>query len=100
MQPPVFSASNQLQAPSPPDEGDRAAHEAIGGARDFVSGLGGRDCPMRAVRRPPSAARTVSAMGLQVNQVGNARISAGAPSRWTRFLRTASGKDKRPSQTW
>jgi hypothetical protein len=35
MSPSAFSASNRLQAscvaPSPPDEGDHTAHEAIGG---------------------------------------------------------------------
>ncbi len=77
----------------------QAAHEAVRRARGLVSGLLGRDCPMRAVRRSACAARTVSAMGLQVNQVGNARISAAAPSRWMRVLRVASSKDKRPSQT-
>ena len=44
--------------------------------------------------RSANVARTVFAMGLQVNQVGNARISAGAPSKRTLVLRMDSSKDK------
>jgi hypothetical protein len=58
----------------------QAAHEAIRRARvsspAFLVGIA--RC---ALCDGPPVPRTVSAMGLQVNQVGNARISAAAPSR-------------------
>ena len=49
--------------------------------------------PREVLRRSASAARMVSAIGLQVNHCGNARISAGEPSKRTWFLRKASDRD-------
>ena len=70
-----------------------AVHDALV-ADDLILGLLFEIARCDAVRLSASAERTVSAMGLQVNQVGNARISAGAPSRRTRFLRMASAKER------
>jgi hypothetical protein len=52
-----------------------------------------------AVRRSATAARIVSAIGLNANQCGKERTSAGAPSSWTCSLRRASARVERPSQT-
>ena len=50
---------------------------AIFEARPAREGRGHQAAPREVVRRSASAARTVSAIGLQVNHCGNARISAG-----------------------
>src|SRR4051812_15518032 len=77
----------------------RISYEVTLVANDFILGLV-REIPLcDAVGRSVSAARTVSAIGLQVNHVESARISAGAPSSRTWPFRTASTSDRRPSQT-
>src|SRR5262249_15963034 len=57
---------------------------------DFVGAGGGGWGGAADAPGPPCAAGAASAMGLQLNQVGNARISAGAPSRVTSFLAKCS----------
>jgi hypothetical protein len=52
-----------------------------------------------AVRRSANATRIVSAIGLNENQCGKERTSAGAPSSCTCSLRRASASVERPSQT-
>jgi hypothetical protein len=56
--------------------------------------------PAATTRAPlVRAARTASTIGLQANQCGKARMTAGIPSKRTRRARTASPSVVRPSHT-